>query len=162
MSETFYPSVIVELSEDDGGGFAAFAPDLYGCMGDGETPEEALADLKNAIGEWIDETVRMGRPIPAPGSAARISADVRAKLIDLVNKQSEALHAQSHLIGEQDHMLRRQDGLIEQLTAISEQLLEVVERDQVVQRGGTYWTYVSARPLAHVAIVAQAKALASH
>jgi antitoxin HicB len=57
-------SILIEPAE--GGGFIALVPDLPGCMSDGETEEEALRSVKDAIAEWIDEAKRLGRPIPAP------------------------------------------------------------------------------------------------
>jgi antitoxin HicB len=50
-----YPVVIEPLSAEDGGGFVATVPDLPGCMSDGETPEEALANVRDAVAAWIDE-----------------------------------------------------------------------------------------------------------
>jgi predicted RNase H-like HicB family nuclease len=61
-----YPVLIEPLRAEDGGGFAAFVPDLPGCMTDGETPEEALANVRDAIESWIDEARALGRPIPPP------------------------------------------------------------------------------------------------
>jgi predicted RNase H-like HicB family nuclease len=61
-----YPVVIEPLALADGGGFVATAPDLPGCMSDGETPEEALANIRDAIASWIDEARALGRKIPAP------------------------------------------------------------------------------------------------
>jgi hypothetical protein len=43
MPSLEYPVVVEPLSGEEGGGFAAIAPDLPGCMSDGDTPEEALA-----------------------------------------------------------------------------------------------------------------------
>ncbi|MEA1831135.1 type II toxin-antitoxin system HicB family antitoxin [Methylobacterium durans] len=54
MSHLAYPVVITPLAEDDGGGFAATVPDLPGCMSDGETPEEALHNVLDAIECWIE------------------------------------------------------------------------------------------------------------
>ena len=64
---TIYPMVVNQACEDDGGGYLAHALDLKGCIGDGDTPEEAIANLKDAITEWIDEARRLNRPIPQPG-----------------------------------------------------------------------------------------------
>ncbi len=57
-------SILIEPAE--GGGFIALVPDLPGCMSDGETEEEALHSVKDAIAEWIDEAKRLGRQIPPP------------------------------------------------------------------------------------------------
>lgn len=66
-----YPVIIVRLSEQDGGGYMGYAPDLVGCMSDGETPEEAIINTQDAIEEWIDAARQRGLQIPEPGSAAR-------------------------------------------------------------------------------------------
>ncbi|HVL72823.1 MAG TPA: type II toxin-antitoxin system HicB family antitoxin [Beijerinckiaceae bacterium] len=67
MADLFYPVVICALSDEDGGGYLASVPDLPGCMSDGDTPEEALANVRLAVREWRDEMLRLGRPIPEPG-----------------------------------------------------------------------------------------------
>jgi antitoxin HicB len=63
-----YTIVITPLSEKDGGGFAGYVPDLPGCMSDGESQEETLANTRLAIEEWIETARKLGRKIPAPGS----------------------------------------------------------------------------------------------
>jgi antitoxin HicB len=54
------------LHTGDGGGFLATVPDLPGCMSDGETPQEALAGVQDAIVCWIEEARELGRAIPDP------------------------------------------------------------------------------------------------
>ena len=44
----------------------AFVPELPGCMSDGETPEEALANIRDAIEEWMAAARDLGYEIPAP------------------------------------------------------------------------------------------------
>jgi antitoxin HicB len=66
MAELDYAVVIEPLAGDDGGGFLATVPDLPGCMSDGETPEQALANVRDAITAWLEEARALGRPIPAP------------------------------------------------------------------------------------------------
>ncbi|MER2264161.1 type II toxin-antitoxin system HicB family antitoxin [Methylobacterium oxalidis] len=66
MSQLAYPIVITPLAVDDGGGFAATVPDLPGCMSDGETPEEALHNVLDAIDSWIEMAQELGHPIPEP------------------------------------------------------------------------------------------------
>jgi antitoxin HicB len=61
-----YPVVIAPLSLEDGGGFSAIVPDLPGCMSDGETPEEAIANVQDAISSWIEAAKDLGRAIPSP------------------------------------------------------------------------------------------------
>lgn len=67
MSAPFeYPVTIQPLSPQDGGGFVALVRDLPGCMSDGETQQEALANVEDAITCWIEAAVEMGRPVPLP------------------------------------------------------------------------------------------------
>ncbi len=100
MSDRGYPMVVITQSEEDGGGFIAYAPDLHGCMADGDTAEAALADLSNAIEEWIDEAKRMEREIPAPGHVAERAHQERAEI-------KRVLEAQSNLISKQDELLQK-------------------------------------------------------
>lgn len=46
-------------------------------MADGESAEEALADLRNAFDAWIATAKDLGRDIPKPGAVKPISALVR-------------------------------------------------------------------------------------
>jgi antitoxin HicB len=69
-----YPVLIEPLAPEDRGGFVAVVPDLPGCMSDGETAEEALANVRDAISAWIDESHALGRPVPAP-SRRHIAAE---------------------------------------------------------------------------------------
>lgn len=66
MSPLAYRVVIEPLSLADGGGYFATVPDLPGCMSDGETAEEALLNVQDAILAWIEAATDMGRSIPQP------------------------------------------------------------------------------------------------
>jgi predicted RNase H-like HicB family nuclease len=48
----------------------ALAPELPGCRSDGETPQEALENIYDAISCWIEAAQEMGRSIPQPRRAA--------------------------------------------------------------------------------------------
>jgi predicted RNase H-like HicB family nuclease len=61
-----YPLLVEPLPVEDGGGFVAFVPDLPGCMSDGETPEEAVINVRDAIVCWMEAAEDQGHPIPAP------------------------------------------------------------------------------------------------
>ena len=57
-----YAVQIIWSAED--GAYIAMPMELPGCMADGKTPEEALANLKVIIAEWIDVATEEGRDIP--------------------------------------------------------------------------------------------------
>jgi antitoxin HicB len=65
-----YRVVIEPLTREDGGGFLASAPELPGCISDGETPHEALSNIHDAMTQWIDEAKALGRTIPEATMAA--------------------------------------------------------------------------------------------
>ena len=46
--------------------FIAEVPELAGCMADGLTYQEALANAETIIREWIETAQALGRPIPQP------------------------------------------------------------------------------------------------
>ena len=48
------------------GSFIVEVPELAGCMADGATYEEAVANAKEVVQEWIDTATSLGRPIPEP------------------------------------------------------------------------------------------------
>ncbi len=58
--------IVEPLSAEDGGGFVATVPDLPGCMSDGETPQEALANVQDAIRTWIEAAQDLGHKVPEP------------------------------------------------------------------------------------------------
>ncbi len=57
--------VIIYWSEEDQA-FIAEAPELAGCMADGATHQEALANIELVIQEWIETATELGRSIPQP------------------------------------------------------------------------------------------------
>jgi len=61
-----YPVEIRPL--DDGEGWLATFPDLPGCMGDGATPEAAIADGFEAAGAWLSVAQECGDQIPKPST----------------------------------------------------------------------------------------------
>jgi len=61
-----YAVRIERLADADGGGYLATVPDLPGCMSDGETPEEALKNVQEAIASWIEAAKEWKQEIPKP------------------------------------------------------------------------------------------------
>ena len=57
--------IILTWSQTDST-YIAEVPELPGCMADGATYEEALANTKQCIEEWIATAREVGRPIPEP------------------------------------------------------------------------------------------------
>jgi antitoxin HicB len=61
-----YSVRIERLADSDGGGYLATVPDLPGCISDGETPEEALKNVQEAIASWIESAKEWKVDVPRP------------------------------------------------------------------------------------------------
>jgi predicted RNase H-like HicB family nuclease len=57
--------IIIYWSDEDEA-YVAEVPELAGCMADGATYQEALANAEVVIDEWIETARELGRPIPEP------------------------------------------------------------------------------------------------
>ena len=57
--------VIIYWSKDDNM-FLAEVPELPGCMADGKSHQEALANVNDVIMQWIETAKSLNRPIPEP------------------------------------------------------------------------------------------------
>ncbi|PYS35169.1 MAG: hypothetical protein DMF75_04420 [Acidobacteria bacterium] len=57
--------VIIYWSDEDNA-YVAEIPELPGCMADGSTYQEALANAEAVIQEWIETAKELNRPIPEP------------------------------------------------------------------------------------------------
>ncbi len=58
-------AVIIYWSNEDGV-YLAEAPELPGCMADGETYQEALAHIEVIMQEWIETANQLNRSVPQP------------------------------------------------------------------------------------------------
>jgi len=79
-----YAVVIRKLSDEMGGGYQGLVPDLYGCMSDGETPEEALINTQQAIVDWLKVNGELGRPAPEVGAAQKKAAEREKALLQTI------------------------------------------------------------------------------
>jgi antitoxin HicB len=70
MPSLEYPVLVEPLPAEEGGGFLATVPDLPGCMSDGETPEEAVSNVQDAILAWLEAARDLGHEIPKPSRRA--------------------------------------------------------------------------------------------
>ena len=59
-----YEIILYWSKEDDA--FLAEVPELAGCMADGKTYQEALANAEVVMEQWIQTARETGRPIPEP------------------------------------------------------------------------------------------------
>lgn len=55
--------VVLEASEE--GGYTVYVPSLPGCISEGDTKDEALANIREAIELYIESLQADGEPIPS-------------------------------------------------------------------------------------------------
>ena len=65
MSEPHKYELIIYWSKADNA-FIVEVPELPGCMADGATYAEAVANAETIIDEWIETARELGRPVPEP------------------------------------------------------------------------------------------------
>ncbi len=59
-----YEMIIYWSQQDEA--YVVEVPELPGCMADGRTYQEAVANAEVIIGEWISTARELGRTIPQP------------------------------------------------------------------------------------------------
>ena len=65
-------TVILEPAND--GSISVYVPDLPGCVSCGDTREEAMANIADAIREHVTLLAETGQPVPPPHSEATVVA----------------------------------------------------------------------------------------
>ncbi len=56
-------TIVIEKADNN---FAAYAPDLPGCITTGETADETKANMQEAIAQHLEVMEELGIPIPEP------------------------------------------------------------------------------------------------
>ena len=68
MAKSQYTIIV----ESGAGNFSAFAPDLPGCVVTGDTLDEAVEQMKQAIEFHLEGLAEEGLPIPSPTDSVRL------------------------------------------------------------------------------------------
>lgn len=63
-------TVVIEVADD--GSFSVWVPDLPGCVSTGDTREEALANIAEAIRGHVETLKSLGEEIPPRRSTATV------------------------------------------------------------------------------------------
>ena len=95
-----YPFELRPLTKAEGGGWLITWPDLAGCMSDGETPEEAIENGKDAFAAWSSVRTRdLKKAMPKPAAAAkparfvlRAPRSLHARLVERAKEEGVSLN----------------------------------------------------------------------
>lgn len=75
-----YNIVIRHVKDESGEYYFATVQELDGCMSDGETLEEAYANIQEAMEGWIETKLDAGFPVPEPLDADKYSGKFVVRL----------------------------------------------------------------------------------
>jgi antitoxin HicB len=75
-----YPFSIRPLAEEEGGGYLIEFPDVPGVISDGETPEEAIRNGRDALKAALLTMKEFGDSIPKPGGVSSASGQWRQRV----------------------------------------------------------------------------------
>jgi len=62
----YHVSLVFDRDEDGNEGWVAEVEELPGCVSQGETPDEAVARVRDAMLGWVSVALADGKPIPEP------------------------------------------------------------------------------------------------
>lgn len=65
-------SYTVVLERENDGGYSAWVPDLPGCASQGDTYDEAVANIREAIESYLEAHRKLGRPVPEPRTELKL------------------------------------------------------------------------------------------
>jgi predicted RNase H-like HicB family nuclease len=91
---------LAQDGEENGGKWIATAEELPDCSSRGDTAEEAIAGLKNAMAAWISAALKEGRDIPEPRSKSshsgrlllRMPRTLHAALVAAAERENVSLN----------------------------------------------------------------------
>lgn len=75
-----YPFLVRPLSREEGGGYLIEFPDFPGVISDGETPEEAIRNGRDALKAALLTMQEFGDPIPRPSQGTSASGQWRQRV----------------------------------------------------------------------------------
>ena len=89
-----------ELTPDPGGGWFVQVRELPGCMSQGDTPEDALAMIRDALRGWLEVALAEGDTIPEPCSldaysgrfVLRMPRSLHRDLVEVAEREGTSLN----------------------------------------------------------------------
>ena len=137
------------IRDEDEGGYFAHHPELNGCAAQGETAEEAIANLDAARKLWLDTRIKDDLPIPGPVAdepsgrfLLRMPPWLQAQLVKQATQQGVSLNSllvsvlAAHAGG--DDYRWKLEKLLEKVTSKVDELCSAAESvGEVVVHGHT-------------------------
>ena len=93
-----YPFTVRPLAADEGGGYLIEFPDLPGCLSDGETVDETIANGMDAKQAWLAVAREADRAVPEPGGqmsgkwVQRVPKSLHSRLVERAGREGVSLN----------------------------------------------------------------------
>jgi predicted HicB family RNase H-like nuclease len=75
-----YTLILERHNDDDRQYYSIRVLELEGCMTTGDTIEEVARDIQDAMREWLQLNIKLGKPIPTPLRSRRYSGKVMLRM----------------------------------------------------------------------------------
>jgi predicted RNase H-like HicB family nuclease len=85
-------SIAIYPDKEDGG-YVAEIEDLPGCLTQGETLEEAIANIAEARELWIETVYELGNEIPLPNRKIDLSDDLLVRIPKSINFHPQSIES---------------------------------------------------------------------
>jgi antitoxin HicB len=90
----------IELRRDSEEGWFVCVKELRGCMSQGDTAEEALAMIQDAMSAWLEVALEDGLPVPEPRSdedysgkfVVRVPRSLHRELVEMADREGVSLN----------------------------------------------------------------------
>jgi antitoxin HicB len=99
---------VILTSDSNGGGYAAECPTIPGCISEGDTVEQAMANIKEAIEGCLESMAAKKQHLPAEQTIIVTTVDAEAPSPDL-QKKAKALKLVEEAITLKKHAKTTQD-----------------------------------------------------
>ena len=90
-----YDIIISKISKEDGGGYFAYYKDYSGVMGDGNTKQEAIKDVKDAFSAFVEVAILNKDPIKEPNTyykSKRINITMPQNILEKLDNYLQKKH----------------------------------------------------------------------
>lgn len=76
------------LMPDESGGYVAQVMEFPGCIAEGETADEAIHNLDEAMLDWLEEVIESGQRVPEPLAAQGYSGHFALRIPKWVHREA--------------------------------------------------------------------------
>lgn len=145
----------IKITPDTELGYFAEIPDLPGCVGDGRTVEEAIADVRDSQKHWLEIALDSGSEIPLPRTdeqfsghyALRMSRSLHRAIYEEAEEEGVSMNLYLNTLITENRHIRSMKRLKTQFTETK--LVYQVEYEALLDAllGGTEATVRVAEPI---------------